>query len=78
MGYRPPKGVKPPQLEGKRTGRPRGSRNHAAAVADIRWAFDHRFQDRVRPPTPTALWWHRFATWYPDELQEFLEAWGQL
>ena len=28
MGYRPPKGVRPPQFEGKRTGRPKGSKNH--------------------------------------------------
>jgi hypothetical protein len=27
MGYRPPKGVRPPQLEGKRCGRPKGSTN---------------------------------------------------
>ena len=31
MSYQPPKGVRPPQLEGKRTGRPKGSRNLAAA-----------------------------------------------
>jgi hypothetical protein len=32
MGYRPPKGVRPPQLEGKRCGRPKGSRNRSSLL----------------------------------------------
>ncbi len=35
MGYRPPKGVRPPQLEGKRTGRPRGSTNRPFMLLDM-------------------------------------------
>jgi hypothetical protein len=78
MGYRPPKGVRPPQLEGKRTGRPKGSRNYAKVWADILWAYEHRYHHQVEPPNPMALWCYRLAYRYPDELAEFLEAWGQL
>lgn len=78
MGYRPPKGVRPPQLEGRRTGRPKGSRNHAAAWADVTWGFAHRDEDRVWPPSPAALLWWYFAHQYPDQLQEFLERYGHV
>lgn len=78
MRYRPPKGVRPPQLEGRRTGRPRGSETHAKVWADIRWGFDHRYDERVVPPSPAALWWYRLAYRYPDEVEEFLEVWGKL
>ena len=78
MGYGPPKGVRPVQLEGRRTGRPKGSKNHRAVFDDILWGFRHRYEDRVEPPNPRALWWYRLAYRYPDELEEFLEAWGRL
>jgi hypothetical protein len=78
MGYRPPKGVRPPQLEGKRTGRPRGSRNYAAAWADVEWAYRHRYTREGSPPTPEARVWWFLAYRYPDELEEFLAAWGRL
>jgi hypothetical protein len=77
MGYRPPKGVRPPQLEGKRTGRPKGLRNYAAAWAEIQWAYMHRFDDHVSPPTPSARMWWYFAGMYPDEVEDFLIEAGQ-
>ncbi len=78
MGYRPPKGVRPPQLEGKRTGRPKGSRNFDSAWQDALWGYNHRHLDRATPPTPgAALWWH-FAHHFPDELREFLKGYGRL
>jgi hypothetical protein len=78
MGFRPPKGVRPPQLEGKRTGRPKGSRNHARDWADALWGYQHRFHDRAAPPTPAASLWWGIASRYPDEVEEWLEACGQL
>lgn len=78
MGFHPPKGVKPPQLEGKRTGRPRGSRNYAKVWADARWGYDHRHENYAYPPTQAAwLWWY-FAHYFPDELKAFLEKYGHL
>lgn len=70
---RPPQGIRPPQFEGKRSGRPKGSRDHAAAWADVRWGDDHRAEDYSDAiPSPAArLWWH-FAHHYPDVLAEFL------
>ena len=82
MGYRPPKGVRPPQLEGRRTGRPKGSKNYAgaweAAWADARWGYEHRAEDDADPPTQAAqLWWY-FAHYFPDELEAFLGEYGRL
>src|SRR5262245_36914700 len=78
MGYRPPKGVRPPQLEGKRTGRPKGSQNHASAWRDAVWGYEHRNEDRGDPPTAGAWLWWTFASYFPDEVREFLEADGHL
>lgn len=78
MGYRPPKGVRPPQLEGKRTGRPKGSKSYADAWADVRWAYDHRYDDRASPPSRNAFIWWGFACAYPDELEEWLNDCGKL
>ena len=78
MGYRPPKGVRPPQLEGKRTGRPKGVRNHPEIWRDILWAYEHRYEDSVIPPSRSALWWYRLAYRYPDEFEEFVAAWGRI
>jgi hypothetical protein len=41
MAYRPPKGVRPPQLEGKRTGRPKGSVSPPRLLRDMRWVSNH-------------------------------------
>jgi hypothetical protein len=82
MGYRPPKGVRPLQLEGRRTGRPKGSRNRSGVWADawanVRWGYEHRGEDRSDPPSREAHLWWRFAYDYPDEVRDFLERWGQL
>lgn len=78
MSFRPPKGVRPPQLEGKRTGRPRGSKNHAKVWADALWGYHHRDAERVAAPTPAASLWRGMAGMYPDEVEEWLEACGQL
>jgi len=78
MPQRPPKGVPPPQLEGKRTGRPKGSRNFAPAWREVRWGFDHRDEDFAEIPSgPAALWWY-FAHHFPDELEWFLDNYGML
>lgn len=78
MGYQPQKGVRPPQLEGRRTGRPKGSRNNADFWADVFWGYEHRGQDRAQPPTIGALWWWRLGVKFPDELEVFLQAWGKI
>lgn len=78
MGFRPPKGVRPPQLEGKRTGRPKGSRNHAKGWADVLWGYEHRDEERACPPSTAAYFWWGFAQHYPDELGEFLRHYGWL
>ena len=78
MAYRPPAGLRPPQLEGKRTGRPKGSWNYAVVFKDILWGFEHRFHERAAPPNSNALWWWRMALMYPDEVEEFLVAWGRM
>jgi hypothetical protein len=78
MGYRPPKGVRPPQLEGKRTGRPRGSRNHAKAWADVLWALEHSHDETVWPPNAAALLWWRFACSFPNEFAYWVEHGGRV
>jgi hypothetical protein len=78
MGFRPPKGVSPPQLEGKRTGRPKGSRNYAREWADVLWGYEHCHDDRASPPTPAASLWWSFARRYPDEVEEWLTTSGRI
>jgi hypothetical protein len=78
MGYRPPKGVRPPQLEGKRTGRPKGSRSFAPAWRDALWGYEHWEKGQGCPPrAAAALWWY-FAQCFPDELEAFLQHHGKL
>jgi len=78
MGYRPPRGVRPPQLEGNRTGRPKGSRNHAKVWADIEWAYEHRYSDPASVPSVTARFWWRLAASFPDEFGFWFEHGGGL
>ena len=78
MRYRPPAGVRPPQLEGRRTGRPKGSRSHARRWADILWGYEHRDDATASPPTDGARVWRSFASEFPDEVEAFLEAHGRL
>jgi hypothetical protein len=67
MGYRPPAGIAPPQLEGKRTGRPKCSKSHARILADIEWAYEHRSDPQAEPPTVEARFWWRLARSFPHE-----------
>jgi hypothetical protein len=78
MAFRPPKGVRPPQLEGKRTGRPKGSRTFSRAWQDVLWGYRHRYVDRVSPPTPAAYLWWSLARFSPYELEGFLQEAGKL
>lgn len=77
MGYRPPKGVRPPQLEGKRTGRPKGSNNFTRAWQDCVWGYQHR-QENCDPPNQAARLWRDFARCFPDEMSEWLHGRGAL
>ena len=78
MRYHPPKGVRPPWLEGRRTGRPKGSKSHAKVWQDVLWGFQHRYVDRAAPPSQAARLWWSLAVWFPDELEEWLEAMGRI
>jgi hypothetical protein len=76
MSHRPPKGVRPPQLEGKRTGRPRGSRNWASAWKDCLWGHHHADDDNAQPPTAGAALWQAFAAENHLEVYYFLSDHG--
>jgi hypothetical protein len=78
MGYRPPTGIRPPQLEGKRSGRPRGSKSHAKIWNDVLWGYHHRFDAQAAYPNEAARMWWSFARYFPDEVEGFLEMCGQL
>jgi hypothetical protein len=78
MAFSPPKGIAPPQLAGRRTGRPKGSKNHARIWADALWGFQHRHDEDAVPPTPAAWLWWGFAQGFPGELEDFLVANGRL
>ena len=78
MPYRPPKGVRPPQLEGKRTGRPKGSKNGVHVWRDVLWGYEHRSQHRAHPPNPLALLWWFVGYHWPDELAGFLQWAGKI
>jgi len=77
MAFQPPKGVRPPQLEGKRTGRPKGSKNWACAWRDAIWGNNNRFDDEACPPTPGAALWQDLAEHFPMELDEWLFEHGR-
>jgi hypothetical protein len=78
MGYRPPKGVRSPQLEGKRTGRRKGSRNFAQVWKNVRWGFKYRDERPVRFPNDESRLWWMFASEYPVEVERFLWAFNRL
>jgi hypothetical protein len=73
MAHSPPKGVRPPQFEGKRTGRPKGSRNMSRAWRDVAWAYDHRHEGKARPPSAGATVWWYFARFDPNAIEEWFE-----
>jgi hypothetical protein len=70
--------LRPPQLEGRRSGRLKGSRSFARAWRDARWGYQHRHDDRAAPPTAGAGLWRHFASWFPDEVGAWLEDQGML
>jgi hypothetical protein len=72
MPHFPPKGVRPPQLEGKRTGRPKGSKNLSRALRGALWGYQNRYKVAASPPTGEALLWRRFAASYPEAVEQFL------
>jgi len=78
MGFRPPKGVRPPQLEGKRTGRPKGMKNFARYWRDAVWGLEHADEEKAIPPNPSAKLWQSFASCFPIEVEDWLEANGML
>jgi hypothetical protein len=78
MGHRPPRGIAPPQLAGKRTGRPRGSRTYGKVWANAIWGYEHRYDDQGRPPNREAWLWWTFAYHFPDEVEEFLQNFGRI
>jgi hypothetical protein len=77
MAYSPPRGIPPTHLEGKRTGRPRGSKNFAPAWRDAVWGFEHAFDDE-KPPSDGAGLWRLFANFCPEAVEEWLVENGQI
>ena len=43
-------------LEGKRTGRPRGTAKRSRLLADLQWAYETIAEPDARPPTGAARW----------------------
>lgn len=78
MGHRPPKGVRPPQFEGKRTGRPKGSRNWARGWRDMLWGYEHAEDEDAVPPTAGAAIWQAFAADNLWAVRDWLELQGVL
>ena len=76
MSHRPPKGVRPPQLEGKRSGRPKGARNWASAWRDCLWGYRNAENEDAQPPTVGAELWRAFAAKYTWEVYDFLNEHG--
>ena len=76
MAFSPPKGVRPPQFEGKRVGRPKGSRNWAGAWKDCVWGYLHANDFDATPPTAGAGVWQAFAAVNYWEVHDFLEEQG--
>ena len=74
MAFSPPKGLRPPQFEGKRTGRPKGSRNYPQAWRDCLWGYQHSQDFDVEPPTPGAALWQAFAAVHYWEVHDWLEV----
>ena len=72
MGFTPQKGVSPPHLAGRRTGRPKGSKNWATARRDAVWGYIHRDDERLKPPSPGAAAWRSFARFFAGELEAWL------
>jgi hypothetical protein len=78
MAYFPPKGVRPPQFEGKRTGRPKGSRNWSRAWKELMWGYEHAKDFDAEPPSAGAGMWQAFASVYYYEVREWLKHQGAI
>lgn len=78
MSYRPPKGVRPPQFEGKRTGRPKKADDLDRALLDCLWGFWNTDDPNANPPTGAARLWRDLAIWDRDALAGFLAQWRRL
>ena len=76
MVFSPPKGVRPWQLEGKRPGRPKGSRNWSQAWKDCLWGYQHVRDSDAEPPTAGAALWQAFAMSNYWEVHDWLEEHG--
>jgi hypothetical protein len=60
MGFRPPKGVRPPQLEGKRTGRPKGSRSASCLLRHMRAVLrQDETEDRTAAQKAVRQWFRK-------------------
>jgi hypothetical protein len=78
MSFSPPKGISPPQFEGKRYGRPKGSRNWSKAWKDCLWGFEHRNDPDAQPPTAGAALWQAFTRVHYWEVELWLQSHGIL
>jgi hypothetical protein len=78
MPFSPPKGVRPPQFEGKRTGRPKGSLAWPKAWKDCLWGFEHCNDPNAKPPTPGAGLWQAFASVNYWEVHDWLKSHGAI
>jgi hypothetical protein len=76
MGYRPPKGVRPPQLEGKRTGRRKNAQKWHQALEECEWGYRHAHDAKAVPPTPGAALWQAFAASYLWDVHDYLSMQG--
>jgi hypothetical protein len=54
-------------LEGKRTGRPRGAKTTSRVQRDLEWAYRHLDKPDAKPPSPGAKQWAEYARRQPDK-----------
>lgn len=61
-------------LQGKRSGRPRGSKSSSPVKRDLAWASRNLGKDDVVPPTPGALFWLNLARHDPARFVDAVVA----
>lgn len=74
MPFSPPRGIRPPQLEGKRTGRPRGTFKYTKAFRDAVWGYRNAKDWTKVPPNATAALWRSFAARHYEEVGTWLRG----
>lgn len=74
MPFSPPRGIRPPQLEGKRTGRPRGTFKYTKAFRDAVWGYRNAKDWTKVPPNATAALWRSFAAHHYEEVGSWLRG----